>query len=118
MKQIESFRTASLRNNEDYGFHTLVIKALSYLPVVSEGTTDPLKATRENYVSRFEAFDKAYMQNNKLDEVEVLSAADTAVDEAICCKRYRVISTVFWNRFTLRNGEIIFLKRQMHWRMR
>ena len=44
MKQIESFRTASLRNNEDYGFHTLVIKALSYLPVVSEGTTDPLKA--------------------------------------------------------------------------
>lgn len=82
MKQIESFRTASLRNNEDYGFHTLVIKALSYLPVVSEGTTDPLKATRENYVSRFEAFDKAYMQNNKLDEVEVLSAADTAVDEA------------------------------------
>lgn len=82
MKQIESFRTASLRNNEDFGFHTLVIKALSYLPVVSEGTTDPLKATRENYVSRFEAFDKAYMQNNKLDEVEVLSAADTAVDEA------------------------------------
>ena len=82
MKQIESFRTASLRNNEDYGFHTLVIKALSYLPVVSEGTTDPLKATRENYVSRFEAFDKAYMQNNKLDEVEVLSSADTAVDEA------------------------------------
>ena len=26
MKQIESFRTASLRNNEDYGFHTLVSK--------------------------------------------------------------------------------------------
>lgn len=87
MKQIEVFYTKSLRNNEDYGFHTLVIKALNYLPVVSEGTTDPLKATRENYVSRFEAFDKAYMQNTKLDEVEALSAADAAVDEAYSASR-------------------------------
>ncbi len=87
MEQIESFRTASLRNNEDFGFHTMVIKAFSRLPNDPEEGTAPLKAARENYESKFKAFDKAYMQNNKLDEVEALSAADAAVDEAYSASR-------------------------------
>lgn len=87
MKQIENFYMGSLRNNEDYGFHTLVIKAINNLPTANEGTTDPLKATRENYIAQFTTFDRAYQQTKKLDEVETLEAADAEVDEAYSASR-------------------------------
>jgi len=87
MKQIENFYMGSLRNNEDYGFHTLVIKAINNLPAVDEGTTDPLKATRENYIAQFTTFDRAYQQTKKLDEVETLEAADAEADEAYSASR-------------------------------
>ena len=87
MKQIENFYMGSLRNNEDYGFHTLVIKAINNLPPVEEGQTDALKATRENYIAQFTTFDRAYQQTKKLDEVETLEAADAEVDEAYSASR-------------------------------
>ena len=37
MKQIENFYMGSLRNNEDYGFHTLVIKAIIIYRLLMKG---------------------------------------------------------------------------------
>lgn len=82
MKEIQNLSISQLQNEEAFGFFTLVKEEMDNLPADPGEGVAPLKAVKEAYIEKLDAYDEALETSNKLDSVQTVEAADAAADEA------------------------------------
>ena len=74
MKEIQKLSISQLQNEEAFGFFTLVKEEMDNLPADPGEGVAPLKAVKEAYIEKLDAYDEALETSNKLDSVQTVEA--------------------------------------------